>query len=158
MPLEPARRQHLLFGGLGQCRQWSRALEWRAPREDLVEDRSQRVDFGGRRDVGGRAGRLLGRHVIGSAHDVAGARQARLALHQLGQPEVGDLGDTILRENDVRRLEVAMDDAALVGIMQRAGERLNEPRCLARRLRIAAELLLEAAAARVFQDQIALPL
>ena len=112
-----------------------RALERRAAGEHLVEDRAQGVDVGGGRDVGGRAAGLLGGHVARRAHDVAGAGQARLALHQLGQAEVGDLRDALVGEHDVGRLDVAVDDPVLVGVVEGPGERLDQPRGLARRLR-----------------------
>ena len=67
-----------------------------------------------------RAGRLFGRHVAGGAQDRAGARLVRVGLHLLGQAEVGDLGLIVLVEQDVGRLQIAMDDAACVGVMDGA--------------------------------------
>ncbi len=81
-----------------------------------------------------------------------------LAFHQLGQAEVRDLGRALLGQDDVGRLDVAVDDPALVGVVEGPGQLLDEPRGLARRLGIARELLLEAAARGVFQHQVALPL
>ena len=128
--LQAARRQRVLLGRLAEGRQRRRALEWRPPGEHLVEDRAQGVDVGGGGDVRGRAAGLLGGHVAGRPHDVARPRQAGLALHQLGQAEVGDLRDALLGQHDVGRLEVAMDDPVLVGVMQGAGQLLDELRGL----------------------------
>ena len=44
------------------------------------------------------------------------------------KPEVGDPDQALLIEQEVRRLDVAMDDAALMGIFERLGRVGAEPR------------------------------
>ncbi len=47
---------------------------------------------------------------------------AVVLLEALGQAEVGDLGDPVAGEQDVRGLEVAVDDPRLVCGVDRSGE------------------------------------
>ena len=91
------------------------ALEWRTAGEHLVKDRTQGVDVGRRTDVPALPARLLGGHVAGRAHDLAGLGVAVVRVDPLGQAEVGDLGRAVRGEQDVGRLQVAVDDAGLVG-------------------------------------------
>ena len=60
-----------------------------------------------------RAGALLGAHEIRRAHHRAARRQSRL-LHRAGNAEVRDEHASIAIHEDVRALDVPMDDAALV--------------------------------------------
>jgi hypothetical protein len=55
---------------------------------------------------------LLGRQILGGAHDRAGERHVRGA--GTGDPEVGDASATLLVEDHVVGLQVAVHDAALV--------------------------------------------
>ena len=71
------------------------------------------MSAGGPTSLASSAG-LLGGHVAGRAHDLAGLGLPCPRLQPLGQAEVGDLGDAVAVEQDVGRLEVAMDDAGLV--------------------------------------------
>ena len=68
------------------------------------------------------ARRLLGRHVAGRADDGGGRRQIPLARQPLGQAEVGHVRLAGAVEQDVGRLEVAVEDAALVGVVHGAGD------------------------------------
>ena len=90
------------------------AGERRAPDDHLVEDAAQRIDVGTRID---RASfDLLGRHVLGRADDLARTRDLglRRARRVLRETEVDDLrrltGLRIVGEDDVRGLEIAVDD------------------------------------------------
>ena len=71
-----------------------------------------------------RDGRL-GRHVARRAEDRAGGGEARVGVggRELGQSEVGDERAAVGVDQDVRRLEVAMQDAPLVGIRDRPADR-----------------------------------
>jgi hypothetical protein len=102
--------------------------------------------------IGGRAGSLLGRHVRGRAGDVAarghdhaailarrGARDVVVGPGRVGrvipirrarsdrQAEVGDPDATVGAEQQVRRLDVAVDEAAGVGSREAAGGLRVEP-------------------------------
>ena len=88
------------------------ALEGQASREHLVEDDPEGPDVGAGVDV--LAEELLGRHVGDGPDGTAGAGQAGLA-GDLGQAEIGDPGDALLRDEDVGRLDVAVDDAVRMG-------------------------------------------
>src|SRR5205085_1084485 len=79
---------------------------------------------------------LFGSHVAGRAKTLRRQGLLRLAIDQLGQAKVGDLGDWYARlgafrpglEQDVAWLEIAMQDPALMRIMHGTGEDLHE-RC-----------------------------
>ena len=104
--------------------------------EDLEQDRAERVDVG-RRCRPSCAAHLLGRHVAGRAEHRAGLRRAveRSAVadreaassrspveHARDAPvEHVDLAE--VAEHDVRRLEIAMDDAARVREARSRGRR-----------------------------------
>ena len=66
------------------------------------------------------SGRLLRAHVAQRADQVAGARQPRVAL-QLGQAEIGDVNPPFAVEQQIRGLDVAMNHAHAVGIIERFG-------------------------------------
>jgi hypothetical protein len=91
------------------------AREWRLADEHLVRHHAERVDVGA--VVGGWIGRrLLRRHVGRCAQRDAGAGQVRRrggVAHRFGDTEVRNQG-VAARQEDVLRLDVAMDDAVLV--------------------------------------------
>ena len=75
----------------------------------VVEGASQGVDVPGRRRLPGRLD-VIGRKVIGRAHDLAesGVR-LDVSLQRTGQPQVGELGVPIWRDQHVSRFHVAVD-------------------------------------------------
>jgi hypothetical protein len=101
--------------------------EGRLATRRLIEDAAEGVQIGAVIDVAGAAA-LLGRHEHRRAEDRAGGRVARAGagVGQLGDAEVEELGAPaggplgIGDQHDVVGLEVAMDDAAVVGGRQRA--------------------------------------
>ena len=74
-------------------------------------------------------------HVAWRSHHLAGVGLPLVGLESLGQAEVGDLGDAVGAEQDVGRLEVAMNDAGLVGCVHCHDERHHPFRPPARRQR-----------------------
>ena len=66
---------------------------------------------------------------------------AALGLERLGEPEVENLDPALGRDLDVRRLEIAMDDAALVRRFERLRDLLEDRQRLARRHRPAVDPL-----------------
>ena len=105
--LDPAR------GARGVARPEGMAAGERLPEHD-----ADRPDIG----AGGRrlAGEPLGRDVGQGARDVADRGQ-RVELVHLGEPEVeqAHVDRVALAEQDVRRLDVAVDDAAAVRVRER---------------------------------------
>ena len=85
------------------------ALERDVAGEHLVEDDAERVEVALPGD--GVAERLLGRDVVGRAEHAPVGGQAVL-VERARDAEVGDLGRALLVDQDVLRLDVAVDDAA----------------------------------------------
>src|SRR5205814_1115822 len=110
-----------------------RPFERRLAGEQFVEDRAQPVHVG----RGGQVlqgGRLLGGEVAGRADDGPGLRVGGVTFEVLGQPEVGDVRLAVRVQEDVARLEVAVEHAALVGVVDGpgdGGEQLHGPAAVA---------------------------
>ena len=104
----------------------SLSLEGRTPGQHFIEDGPQRVHVGRRADLAGVSPSLLRGHVAGRAHDLAGLGVHVVGFQPLGQPEVGDLQHAVIGEQDVRRLQVAVDDARLVRFADRQNQRLQQ--------------------------------
>ena len=123
-------------------------------RQHLVQHDAEGPDI--RAAINGPALRLLGRHVGGRAHDDAHLRRAgceRGRVHhvrraaqvfgreRLRQAKIQHLHRAIVANLDVRGLEIAMDDAALVRELERLGdlardrEHLIRPKAIGRRHR-----------------------
>ncbi len=66
-------------------------------------------------------GGLLGRHVVEGADDLPGAGQAVGLVHLLGDAEVGEQR-MLDRAEDVLGLEVAVDDAVAMGVIEGGGD------------------------------------
>ena len=92
-------------------------LECRPAGEQLVEGETQGVDVG----TGVAAAvESFGGHVADRPHDIAGARQIAVAV-DLGQAEVGDPDRAVDIEQEVRRLDVAVQDPVLMGVIEGFG-------------------------------------
>ena len=91
--------------------------------QQLEEDDPQGVHVGPPVDGGGVAGHLLGAHVAERAEELAGAGQAgggqQVGVGGVGHAEVEHLRLAGLIHQDVGRLEVAVDDALVVGVLHR---------------------------------------
>ena len=100
-------------------------IKGRAAGEQFVEQHAERVDVGAGVDVQSAHLRLLRTHVGGRAHElIKGGEQGfvrePLIVRGLGQAEINHLGHrhvVVLRDENVRRFEVAMDDAFLVRVL-----------------------------------------
>ena len=99
-----------------------RAAERQLAGQQLVEDHAEAVDVGAAVDLVRLAAGLLGAHVGGRAQHLALERHRDLARVALGQAEVHDVRAARRRRHDVRRLDVAMDHALLVGVVQGVGD------------------------------------
>ncbi len=99
---------------------------------ELAQDHAERPDVAARVARLRRA-QLLRRHVVRRAHDVVGAGEVAVLAMRLGDAEVEHLDEVravgTLGEEQIARLEVAMDDAERVGL----GERTARLRDVARR-------------------------
>ena len=94
------------------------------PGQRLVQDQAEAVDVGG---AGRRlALRLLRTEVVDRAEGRARDRALGVG-RQPGDPEVGDHRPAVAREQDVARLDVAMDDPADVRHAQRASDVEPDP-------------------------------
>ena len=96
--------------------------EGQLPRGELVGNDSQRVHI--RAPIEPLAPGLLRAHVLGRAHDDARLRLRPRPVDELGDAEVEHLHEgrralDPLHQEDVVRLQIAVDDAALVGGVQR---------------------------------------
>ena len=77
-----------------------------------------------------------------------------MRAHRLGQAEVGDLGRAVGREQDVGRLEIAMDDPPAVRLGDGPRQGLDQPGRPFGRPGGAVELLRQAAPLQVFELEI----
>ena len=101
-------------------------VEGRPQHQQLVEGQAQRVEVGPGVPL---AAEPLGGHVAERAQDVAGPGQ--VVVVDLGQAEVADPDDALGVEQEVRRLDVAVEDAAGVRVGQGRGRPAG--RCAPRR-------------------------
>ena len=69
---------------------------------------------------------LLRAHVGRRAQNLAIQRHGHLARLPLGQAEIHQTGPALVVDHDVRGLDVAVDDAAPVGVLQRIGHLGNQ--------------------------------
>jgi hypothetical protein len=133
----------------GNCFLRGLALMWWCPGQHLVEDAAERPDVDS--SVHHLTRRLLGRHVgRGAQNDThLGVRRGNgrrfccvcgPADPSLGETEVQHLDDTVRANLDVARLEVAMDDAALVGVIERINDLSRDGRRLVERQRPLSDL------------------
>ncbi len=91
--------------------------------QHLEEHTAQRVDVGP--SIRLAAGDLLGRHVVDGADDGALRGQPGDGVEPLRDAEVGEVRVLLAvadRDQDVRRLDVAVDEPARVGRIERGGE------------------------------------
>ena len=99
---------------------------------------------------------VLGRHVRRRAEQLPGHRHA-LLVDDLRDAEVGELDEPVVADHDVLGLDVAMDDAELVRVLERArhlaGDHLRD---LGERQRRVGEEVLERAAVDELGDDVAL--
>ena len=95
------------------------AVEGRPRREQLVEGRPQRVDVGPRVEDP-PAGRLFGTHVAQGAEQVAAEREVAGTL-EAGQAEVGDPEMAAAVDQQVAGLDVTMQDAQPMRVLQGLG-------------------------------------
>ena len=104
----------------------ARRLEREPPREHPVEDHAERVDVA--RGSDRLAGGLLGGHVRGRP-DERPLLGERVGAAHPRDSEVGDLRVAFLVEDDVHRLQVAVHEAAVVGVREACGDLARDRLC-----------------------------
>ncbi len=91
----------------------------------LVQHEAERVEVGP--TVEREPEHLLRRQVLGRAHHHVLGREVLVAsLDRLGDAEVRQLDPALRRHQHVARLDVAVDEAGLVGVRQRGGHRPSD--------------------------------
>ena len=136
----------LAFLDLAQCLRHRLTPERRPARQCRVEDRAKPVDVGSDRHRPLVTRRLFGRHVAGRAEDRTRLRQLTVGLDPLGQAEVGHVRLTPRVEQHVGRFQVAVEDAALVGMVDGPRYLSQSPGRLPRRVHHPVEPPIEASA------------
>ena len=100
---------------------WQReSAHGQTARQHLIEHHPERIDVRPVIELE-RILDLLGGHIAESSHDLPGSRQRvirGLAGQKLGDAEIGDFDPATLIAQDVFRLDVAMNDAFIVSILQ----------------------------------------
>ena len=104
------------------------ARERRPARQEGIEDGPQAVHVGRRRHRPALPRRLLGGHVRRRPDDRAGEGQLAGPADPLGQPEVADEGPALFVEQDIGRLEVAVQNAPPVRVVDGPGHDRRQPR------------------------------
>ena len=117
-PIELRWRNGLFIHHLTERLDGSRRLKRRPGGDQVIQRRAQRVDVAELIDV--RCIQcLLRRHVRRRAHHFAGACQFVAAFEQLRQSKIGNERSILFRvEHDVVRLQVAMQDARSMRLLQ----------------------------------------
>ena len=158
MPTSGAERRRRLRHVPRDDRVGGRARERRTPGHHLVEHAPERVDVAPAVHLGVRAG-LLGAHVARRAHYGAdGGDPVAAGVGGPGDPEVGDEGATVPGEEDVLGLDVAMDHALPVGVLERLRRLTRDAdRVRDRERRVSAQALAEALAVHVRHREPELP-
>jgi len=128
-------------------------LERRPSGKQLIQNRAQGINVGRRADFFGFARGLLGSHILRRAHQRLAAGQADFRIEDLGQAEIGNLRRSIGRQQDVGRLQIAVQHAVLVHFVDGPGERFDEARRIPVRENLLADLPQEVAALKTLERQ-----
>ena len=87
------------------------------PREQVIERRAQRIDVAATIDELGVL-HLLVRHVPRRAKALMHCGQFAILVELFHEPEVAELGDTGSGEQDIARLDIAVDEPAMMQVFE----------------------------------------
>ena len=108
-----ARRHRVLFEHADQ--RFHGGAERRMTGDHVIENRAQCVDVDRRAGLPDVPGSLFGSHVAGRAEDLPGQCQLFRTVRAFGQSKVGDLRWAGAGQQDISRLQIAVDHAVVVG-------------------------------------------
>src|SRR4029077_11345964 len=106
----------LAFRGLLNHSQGVFAQKRRAPGEQIEQDCSETVNVGSWSELGCRSFGLLGCNVTRRAEDCECAREIGTGVEPFGQSEIGHEWFAATVEQDVSRLEIAMQNPVLMRV------------------------------------------
>ena len=89
--------------------------------EHFIKHHAQAVDIASRIDLLRGATGLLGRHISRRSKQAAVRSHRQIAGLLLGQAEIHQMRTASHVEHDVRRLDVAMDNAVVMGVAESVG-------------------------------------
>ena len=116
-----SRRHRLLFHHFAHRRQRRVGLERGTADDEFVKNCAEAVNVRRRGDFPGAPGGLLGRHVVWRADDRAAQGQVESGLNPLGETKVSHERLASRVEQNVGRLQIAGQHAALVCVVDGAG-------------------------------------
>ena len=116
---------------LDALRGWGEFPQGQLTREHLVEDNAEGINVGAVIHLL-RMLHLFGGHVVRCAYDLLLARDRalRFSPKHFSDPEIGDLYPAFLVEQDILRLDIPMDHAVFVGVLERLADFGNNRQCL----------------------------
>ena len=101
----------------------------------MIQHSAERIDIGARADFAAAIGHLLRRQVLRRTEQLACGGQVQLGGQALGQAEIRDARLVEFIQENVRWLEVAVKNTALVCVVNRCRDLLDVTRRLLRRQR-----------------------
>ena len=119
--------------------------------EHFVEQHAKAVQVGA--SIHRLATNLFRTHVARRAERQAGAGHDRAAAEALGDAKIGEHWAAIFTEQDILRLDVAVDDAAMVGVMQGAGDGPGDVQAFVER-QAGADVVLQGLAGQILHGQV----
>src|SRR5579885_963692 len=120
--------------------------------EHLIENDAKRIDIAA---IVAHAVRLFGGHIFGRADHCARAGQHLCALHGLGQAEIDQVRVAVRAQEDIRGFDIAMNDAVIVGVLQRRSDLAEEAGSLFEsELLVAEEVIAQGAAVDIGHNQV----
>src|SRR5690606_11265962 len=124
-------------------------VEWKPPGDETIENDAQRVDVASRIHPVLLAANLLGRHVVRRSDDDAGAHPG--LFERPRETEVGEKRAAVAIEEDVRGLDVAMDEALPMRVLESLRNVADDAHALFDRERSRADAILQTRAVDVLR-------